>query len=207
MKQFPSQKYSTAGAYCSAYFDEHQKAAATVKPEQLDKAAAVLSDCIRDGGVIFVCGNGGSASISNHFCCDALKTLRSDTSLAPRIMSLASTSPVITAIGNDIGFEEIFAYQLDSMLRPADILVTVSSSGDSENIVRAVKVAKSKKNQVISLTGFGGGRSRNLADVNLHIDCDNYGIIEDIHQSLMHILMQYLRHQEMSLALVEERTF
>ena len=207
MNHFPTKKYDGAGTYSLAYFAEHQKAAATIKPEQIDKAAAILSDCMRESGVIFVCGNGGSTAISNHFCCDALRTLRSDTTLSPRVMSLASTTPVITAIGNDIGYDDIFSYQLDSMIRPSDILLTVSSSGDSENIVRAIQVAKSRNNRVISFTGFGGGRSSSLADVNVHVDSQNYGIIEDLHLSLIHILMQYLRQQDMSPSLVEERTF
>lgn len=207
MKRFPLGKFDSAAQYGTAYFSEMQRAAASVNVEKLDEAASLLNACISNSGTIFVCGNGGSAAISNHFCCDTLRTVRSDTALRPRVMSLASTTPVITAIGNDIGFEEIFSHQLDSMVRPGDLLITVSSSGNSENIVRAIAVAKVAGVPVISMTGFEGGRSRSEADVSLHVDCHNYGIVEDLHQSFMHILMQYIRQDNMTEELVEKRVF
>jgi phosphoheptose isomerase len=114
---------------------------------------------------------------------------------------------MITAIGNDISYDEIFVYQLRSLARPGDALVTISSSGNSENIVRAAAWAKGNGIPVISMTGFSGGRSASLADVNLHVMGDNYGVIEDVHQSLMHILAQYLRQAHMDEHLIGSRSF
>ena len=207
MKRFPLGKFDSAAQYGAAYLNEMQRAAASIDVEKLNDAARLLGECINTSGTIFVCGNGGSAAISDHFCCDTLRTARNDTTLRPRVMSLASTTPVVTAIGNDIGFEEIFSNQLDSMVRKGDLLFTVSSSGNSENIVRAIAVAKAAGVPVISMTGFDGGRSRNEADVSLHVDCHNYGIVEDLHQSFMHILMQYVRQDNMPADLVEKRVF
>jgi D-sedoheptulose 7-phosphate isomerase len=93
------------------------------------------------------------------------------------------------------------------MANPGDVLLTVSSSGNSENIVRAVRLARENKVHTISMTGFDGGRSAELADVNLHVRAANYGIVEDVHQSLMHALAQFLRQQAMPAGLIDQRKF
>jgi phosphoheptose isomerase len=151
--------------------------------------------------------NGGSAAIANHLVCDHCKLVRTDTDLTPRIYSLSTTVEIITAIGNDISYDEIFVYQLRSLAKPGDALITISSSGDSENIVRAVLWAKENGFPVISMTGFIGGRSADIADVNLHVTADNYGVIEDVHQSLMHILAQYIRQVHMDKEIIKQRKF
>ena len=95
---------------------------------------------------------------------------------------------MITAIANDIAYEESFAYQLNTTAKTNDVLITISASGDSENIVRPVEWASKNSMHTISLTGFDGGRSARISDINLHVNADNYGVIEDTHQSIMHIL-------------------
>ena len=112
-----------------------------------------------------------------------------------------------TAIANDISYDDVFVYQVRTLAGAGDVLITISSSGDSENVVRACKWAKENECTVIAMTGFTGGRSAELADVNLHVDGDNYGIVEDIHQSLMHVLAQYLRLERMDANLITERKF
>ena len=159
------------------------------------------------GGTVFSCGNGGSAAIANHLVCDHCKLVRTDTQLLSRNVSLSTTVEMITAIGNDLSYDEIFDYQLKSLAKPGDALITISSSGDSENIVRAATWAKENGIPVISMTGFSGGRSAGIADANLHVSADNYGVIEDVHQSLMHILAQYIRHEHMQEELIQERKF
>ncbi len=86
-------------------------------------------------------------------------------------------------------------------------MITISSSGDSENIVRAVQWGKDNGIPVISMTGFSGGRSASITDVNLHVDAENYGVIEDVHQSLMHILAQYVRQAHMDEEVIQQRKF
>ena len=156
---------------------------------------------------VYVCGNGGSAAISNHFICDHLKGVQTDTTVLLRVISLVSNMETVTAVANDISYDDVFVFQLATLAEPGDVLVTVSSSGDSENVVRAVQWAKDNGCKTISMTGFDGGRTAALADVNLHVESDNYGIIEDIHQSLMHIIAQFLRMQCMDADLVPERRF
>jgi phosphoheptose isomerase len=100
---------------------------------------------------------------------------------------------LITAIANDIGVEEMFAYQVGSLGKPGDVLISISSSGASPNIVEALKRAKGMGMHTIAMSGFQGGASRRVADISLHVAAENYGVVEDAHQSLMHILAQYLR--------------
>ena len=136
-----------------------------------------------------------------------MKGIQTGTEIRPRIVSLVSNIETITAIANDIAYHEIFAYQLSTLAEAGDVLITISSSGDSENIVRAVDWAKTNGCQVIAMTGFEGGRSSKKADINLHIDSDNYGVIEDTHQTLMHILAQFLRMKNMDPQMIIKTAF
>jgi len=204
---FPDQKFLNASAFTKAYFDQLAKAAATLDETRVDMATELLSVAYENRKTVYACGNGGSAAISNHLHCDHLKGVQTDTDLRPRVVSLSANLETITAIANDISYDEVFSYQLQTLAEAGDVLITVSSSGNSENIVRAAEWAKENDLIVIAMTGFDGGRSAKLADVNLHIDADNYGVIEDVHQSLMHILAQYVRMIHMPDELIEERKF
>jgi phosphoheptose isomerase len=204
---FPDQTYPSASAYTVAYRDEIVRAWASVDIAALDRAAALLDRAIRDGRIIYACGNGGSAAIANHLHCDVLKGGQTDTSLQPKVVSLAANIELITAVANDFAYEEVFVYQLRTMAAVGDVLVTISASGDSENIVRSVKWARANGVQSIAMTGFAGGRSAPLADVNLHVEAQNYGIVEDVHQGLMHCLAQSLRQRGMPAGLVPQRVF
>jgi phosphoheptose isomerase len=204
---FPDEQFPDIGSFADAYFDRASRAAASVDRAALTKAAELLGTIYRDGGTLYVCGNGGSAAISNHLYCDHVKCIRADTDLMPKAQSLAANLEMITAIANDISYDEVFAYQLQSFAGPGDALMTISSSGDSENVVRAAQWAKDNAIPVISLTGFSGGRTGALADVHLHVEGDNYGVVEDAHQALMHILAQYLRLAGMDPATIRQRKF
>ena len=204
---FPDRPFSDAVAYAAAYFENLARAQASVDRARIGEAAAIIEAAHRDGASVFACGNGGSAAIANHLACDHCKGVATDTKLRPRVHSLSANVEILTAIANDISYADVFAYQIRNLARPGDVLVTVSASGDSENIVRAGDAAKSGGMKVIALTGFKGGRSAKLADVNLHVAADNYGVIEDVHQSLMHVLAQWLRLAHMDPALVSKRKF
>jgi len=204
---FPDRRYADCGDYADAYLDELCRAAASVDRSRLCEAAGVLTEVYRRGGMVYSCGNGGSAAIANHLVCDHCKAVQTDTDLHPRIYSLSATIEIVTAISNDFSYDEVFVYQLRSLAKPGDALITISSSGDSENIVRAASWAKVNGLPVIAMTGFSGGRSAGIADVNLHVTADNYGVIEDIHQSLMHILAQHVRHAHMDEETVKQRKF
>lgn len=194
IKIFPTRSFDSASAYSEAYFAELQAARRSVAPEAIDAAASLLLDVIKTDATILSCGNGGSAAISNHLLCDYLKGISTGTNIRTRVKSLSSSPELITAIANDISFDDIFAYQVTSLGRPGDLLIATSSSGQSPNIVRAIEAAHQHGLKVVAMTGFAGGAASKMADVSLHVASGNYGIVEDIHQSLMHILAQYLRH-------------
>jgi len=204
---FPDKKYAEIARLCDAYFEEAARAAASVDRDALARAGSMVAGAYGAGRCVYSCGNGGSAAIANHLVCDHMKGCQTDTDLKPRVVSLSANLETLTAIANDISYDEVFAYQLRTLGRSGDVLITVSSSGDSENVVRACRAAREAGVQVIAMTGFAGGRSAGLADVNLHVQGDNYGVVEDTHQSLMHILAQFTRMAHMPEALIGERRF
>jgi len=205
--KLPSVRYQTPAHYFDAYRDEIVRSWSTIDPAAVEKTAKILERCIERDAIIYACGNGGSAAIANHLLCDFQKGIQTDTALQPRCVSLSAHLELITAIGNDIGYDDIFVYQLRTMARPGDVLLTISASGNSENIVRAVAWAKKNGIATIALVGFGGGRSGDMADVTIHVAAENYGIVEDVHQSMMHLFAQYLRQSRMSAKLIAERKF
>jgi D-sedoheptulose 7-phosphate isomerase len=162
---FPDTKISTVAAYWAQYTNELQLGAQSLDPRNLDAAAGLITRAIERRTVIYVCGNGGSSAIASHLLCDFNKGIRTDTELLPRVVALTDNVPMLTAIGNDIGYDEIFSYQLSGLGNPSDLLIAISSSGDSENIVRALSIAKDIGMSTIAFTGFDGGRAKKIADV------------------------------------------
>jgi len=165
----------------------------SVDKTQFQKAFDVLCDAYLNGKKeVFICGNGGSLTMSDHFHCDHGKGTHFDAKMKPRIQPLTNGS-ILTAIANDIGYDEVFSFQLNFKAKSDDILVAISASGNSPNIIRAITKAKELGMTVVAFVGFDGGKAKDLADVCLWVREDNYGIIEDCHQSFMHILAQSIR--------------
>lgn len=142
----------------------------------------------------FIFGNGGSAAIANHWVCDAAKGICEDTNIECKITSLSTNVSLISAIANDIGYEFIFSKQLEYM-KPlvSGLAIAVSSSGNSKNIIEGLKTARSLGLNTVALTGFTGGEASKLADVSIHVNSDNYGIVEDCHMSILHSISQRIR--------------
>jgi D-sedoheptulose 7-phosphate isomerase len=205
--KFPGQKYSTAGAFLADYASAVAKALNSIRPGEIERAVTAMKRAMQADRLIFTCGNGGSAAIANHLTCDCSKGIATNTTLRPRVVSLSATVELITAIANDMSYPEVFAYQLKNLARSGDVLITISSSGDSENIVRALDWAGENGMTTIAMSGFSGGRSAQMADISLHVAADNYGVVEDVHQSLMHILAQYVRMSELPSELVQTLRF
>jgi len=205
--KFPDARYAGAGAYFTEYAKELARASETIDPAAMERAGRLLVDAYGRGARMFSCGNGGSAAIANHMQCDHLKGIRTGTDLAPQVLSLSTNVEVLTAIANDIGYHDVFVYQLQSQARPGDVLIAVSSSGRSRNIVDALTWARDNGLRTIALTGFEGGASRTVAEVAIHVDCTNYGVVEDLHQAVMHALAQYVRHTRMAADTISETVF
>jgi D-sedoheptulose 7-phosphate isomerase/D-glycero-D-manno-heptose 1,7-bisphosphate phosphatase len=204
---FPRARYESAGLFAQDYAAEIAQALATVDLGAMDRAAKLLGAAYEREAAVFACGNGGSASISNHLQCDHVKGVRIGTGLRTRVMSLSTNIELLSAVANDIGYDAVFEFQLESQARPGDVLVVVSSSGRSPNIVRALEWAQAHDVQSIALTGFAGAPARDLATVSIHVQCDNYGVIEDAHQACMHLLAQYVRQYHLAPDAVAEAVF
>jgi histidinol-phosphate phosphatase family protein len=204
---FPFVRYDRADAFAHDYGTELARAVASVDRAQIAAAAQVLNAAHDRDGAVFACGNGGSASIANHLQCDHVKGVRTGTDLRARVHSLSTNIEIISAVANDIGYESVFEYQLESYARPGDVLVVVSSSGRSPNIVRALEWAQAHGMRTVALTGFAGFPARELADVTIHVDSSNYGVVEDAHQACMHLLAQYVRQSRMTPAAVASTVF
>lgn len=205
--KFPATGYGSAAWYFDAYAEEAARAFGSVEPAALDKAAAILVEAYTRRAAVFACGNGGSAAIANHLQCDHLKAIRTTTDLTPRVESLSTNIELLTAIANDLAYEEVFAYQLQSQASPGDVLIAISSSGRSSNIVRALTWARDHDLRTIALTGFDGGGARAAAEVSIHVGSTNYGIVEDSHQAIMHALAQYIRQSRMTADAISSSVF
>ena len=159
---------------------------------ELEKVPNKILETIKKNGTIYVCGNGGSAAIANHYVCDYSKFLRQHSKLKPKVISLSNNMEIITAISNDISYDEIFKYQAENLFEKNDLLIIISSSGNSKNIRKLLKFSKKKGIKVIGFSGFDGGYLKKSSNISVHISAKNYGISEDAHHILMHIILQYL---------------
>ena len=150
-------------------------------------------EAIHEKGKIYIIGNGGSAATASHMANDLSGGLKLRDIRNFDVESLSDNSSVCTAIANDIGYENIFYAQLKNKITSNDILIAISCSGNSDNIVKAVEYAKKQNATIIGLTGFSGGKLKPLSDINFHIDSENgeYGLVEDLHMILDHIIYTY----------------
>ena len=160
--------------------------------KNLNQAALQILKTIKKDATIYVCGNGGSAAISNHYVVDFLKFFREKTDYNPKIVSLSNNVETITAISNDIDYKYIFSYQAENLCNKNDLIIIISSSGNSKNIIELIKFAKKRKITTIGFSGFKGGYLKKNSDISIHIEVQNYGISEDAHHILMHAQLQYL---------------
>ena len=166
--------------------------------EKIDEAAFgkiidILLDAYRRDCQVFVAGNGGSAGTANHFVCDFGKNAVPMGRRRFRMHALCDNVEVITALGNDIAFDQIFAFQLGSLMRPGDVLIVVSASGNSPNIVNACAYAKANGATVIALGGFGGGKMASYADAAMISNLRCYERVEDLHLMILHMMVCWFK--------------
>ena len=181
------------GIFVSKYINMYLNGITALDQESLAQAVDAIEHAAENKGMIFVAGNGGSAAISNHLCCDFIKGTDSGFHSKLKAVSLSCNTPLITAIANDLSYQDTISYQIDKLTSgPNDLVILISSSGNSPNIKSAIDTAKRYGLKIIGLSGFSGGYLREQADISLHIPISNYGVVEDCHQSIMHMLSQYI---------------
>jgi D-sedoheptulose 7-phosphate isomerase len=175
-----------------------------IDPVQVKALADAMHDCYQNDRFIFLIGNGGSGSNASHFCEDVGKgTLRredfdNDKKKRFRILSLTDNTPYILAWANDEGFERVFVEQLKNLAGPGDLLIAISGSGNSPNILKAAEWANAHGMKTFGCTGFSGGKLRTLAQQGLHVALDDMGIVESIHLTAFHWVVDNL-HARISL--------
>src|SRR6478609_4293852 len=153
-------------------------------PARIEKVCELVETAYDEGRFVFICGNGGSGANASHLCEDLAKcTLRDfENQKRLKVLSLTDNTAAIMAWGNDEGYDRIFLEQLKNLASPGDVLLAISGSGNSPNILRAVEWANTNGLTTIGFTGFGGGALRTMAQHNLHVAIDDMGIVESIHQ-------------------------
>jgi D-sedoheptulose 7-phosphate isomerase len=174
------------------YADALSSALLSIDWHQLDLAIVEIESVRRRRARLWVAGNGGSAAIADHLLCDWVKGTFIASEVPIHVHSLVSNAALLTACANDFGYDVSFARQIEMQAQTGDVLICISSSGNSANILAALRKASSMGLKTIALTGFGGGESAKLADINLHVPAHNYGVVEDCHQILMHNIAQYI---------------
>lgn len=174
-------------------FPEQYKAALTkaidsIDLEKVNQAIEWFREARAAGRTIFVCGNGGSASTASHFVCDMVKGASYERATRFRIMALTDSLPTITAYANDVGYDCVFAQQLENFARPGDLLLAISGSGNSPNVLRAAEYANAAGCRTIALTGRDGGKLGPLAQLNIQAPVPHMGRIEDAHMIVCHMI-------------------
>ena len=172
-----------------------------VDPREVETLADAIHDCYLQGRFVFVIGNGGSGSNASHFCEDVGKgtltraDFENEAKKRVRILSLTDNTPYILAWGNDEGFERVFVEQLKNLAGPGDLLIAISGSGNSPNVLRAVDWANRHELTTFGCTGFDGGKLRQLAQQSLHVPLDDMGIVESIHLTAFHWVVDDLHRR------------
>jgi D-sedoheptulose 7-phosphate isomerase len=163
--------------------------------DTLVSAVELLLDCYRRGSTIFILGNGGSAATASHFACDLAKGTQVPSLPAFRAVALSDNVPLLTAWANDTNYDRVFAEQLATLVRPADVVVAISASGNSPNVLEAARVAQQSEALVIALTGQSGGQLYQLADLTIRVPAQLIEQVEDAHLVIAHSLSVVLRRR------------
>jgi len=192
--KFPTKKIKNSKDFYLEYINQKNALLQNIDFRELNKVINLLKKCFKNKNIVYTCGNGGSSSLADHFTCDFIKQSNNKTNLQVKSISLTSNFSLISAIANDINYDQIFSFQIEKLCKKNDVLFLFSVSGNSPNLVEAIKKAKKIGVKTISFTGFNGGKLVKLSDLNLNFPIANYGIVEDCHIGIMHYLSQYLRN-------------
>ena len=176
-------------AEISAYLEHEIATIQKLDVEQINRALNLLLTAFENGNTVYIFGNGGSSATASHYQNDFNKGVSEHTEKKFNFLCLNDNVATVMAVANDIGFEEVFRFQLRGHLKPGDVVMAISGSGNSRNVINAVEYAKEQGNQVIGLTGFDGGMLKRLSDVSLHAPINSMQVTEDIHMIFDHLMM------------------
>lgn len=177
------------------YVTEMQRAASTIDQRAVQRYADTLFDAWKHDRQVLIFGNGGSHANASHTVADFVKTAMVDGKRRLRALCMSDNLPMLTALGNDMGYDSTFSFPLESYGRAGDLAVAISCSGNSPNILRAAESAKKIGMTLVALTGVKGGKVGPMADIHINVASDNYGVIEDLHMSVGHIAAQMFHNR------------
>ena len=174
-----------------------------IEPEKLEQVVSAMINAFKNGNTIYVTGNGGSAATASHMQADFRFFVRYFSTFRPKIIALTDNAPMITAIGNDNNFEDIFVEQMRGQFVKGDVLIAISASGNSPNLVKAAAYANELQGTSIAFVGFAGGKLNEISKISLYTPNPkgDYGPIEDVHMIINHIIVNYLSTDQEFLAL------
>jgi D-sedoheptulose 7-phosphate isomerase len=158
---------------------------------EIERGADILVQAVKQGNVLYTCGNGGSAADAQHFVAEYTCKYKDDRRPLPAVALTTNTSH-ITAVGNDFSFEDIFARQLQALAREGDVLVAITTSGGSKNVLQALAVAKNKRMKIIVMTGERGGNLRDTADVLVAVPSSETARIQEMHELIYHAWCEFV---------------
>ena len=176
----------------NAYLNLFKRTLDNVDYKELCKTLDVLQDACKKKKHIFIMGNGGSSATASHYAGDFNKGLSLDREHKYRFIALNDNAPTVLSLANDVSYDDIFVEQLKNFLDPGDIVIAISGSGNSANIIKAAKYAHEHGNIVIGMTGFSGGKLLSYSTIKLHVPVDNMQIVEDIHMMFAHLMYYVL---------------
>jgi D-sedoheptulose 7-phosphate isomerase len=187
------------------YLELHGRVLAQLQPSEIDQIGVELFRAYEEGRRVYLLGNGGSASLASHFACDLAKGTVTAGEQRSRFqaMSLTDNIALLTAWANDTSYDQVFAEQLRNVVRPRDIVVAISASGNSPNVLLSLRVARELEAVTIGLTGFEGGKMKALCDFCVVVPSDNMQIIEDLHIGIAHALFTVIRRHISNLPTTE----
>ncbi len=180
------------------YFEKLKQGLDAINESEIEKVADVLFEAWKNGKQVFILGNGGSATTALHFSCDLGKNTIKDHNSDEkrfRVIPLVGSIATLTALSNDLGYDDIFSEQLKNLVMGDDVVIAISGSGKSPNVLKAVEVAKNAKAITISFTGFDGGKLKSISDYNINFNEKHYGRIEDAHLILEHLITEILKER------------
>jgi D-sedoheptulose 7-phosphate isomerase len=186
-------KESATGSVASDYLDTLAQVLAMIPRDAVDQLVELLLETRKYGRRLYVMGNGGSSATASHLICDLIKTARVDGVAPMRGFALADNVPLLTAWANDLAYEQCFAEQIRATVEPDDVVIAISASGNSPNIVAGLTAAASVGARTVALVGFHGGAAALLAELTIHVPCHDYGLVEDAHSAIGHAVTAAVR--------------
>ena len=179
----------------ASYIDVLQQTLDRLPKGLIAQVIDILHNARMNGKQIFIMGNGGSASTASHFVCDLAKNTRNNSLPHYRVIGLTDNMAIFSAYANDEGYENVFAQQITNLVNPEDVVIGISASGNSPNVLNAILEAKRSNAITIAFTGFDGGRLGQMVDINIHVNSDIIEHVEDIHLVLEHMIVKTIKER------------